>query len=267
MTHSTDPSGDRPDSTTHDDETTLGGGSAAAQRRRRALQEFLLARQMSFADLARSLGLATANAFYNFTNGRSDCLSLPMIERILDAYPAATFEELTGRPGRSRAPARPRQVANWVPHVIVVRMEARAGQWRRSAELPQDRLVLLPLPQPARSAGADAFGVVVAAPGAEQVYPVGALLVVRPYKGRGHLPEGTRVIVHRHRGHKVEVTVRETRFLDGALWLASCSTEMEHQEPLRPTPPPSRRQAATDVVDIAGVVVWALVPEKGIKPD
>ena len=265
MTQSNNPSDASPGGTNHDDDPVLGG-SVAAQRRRRALREFLQARNMRLADLARSLGLTTANAFYNFTNGHSDALSLPMIERILDVHPDVTFEELTGRPQCSVASQSPRRAPSWVPRLVVVRMEARAGQWRRSVDLPQDRLILLPLPRSARLAGTDAFGVVVAEPGAERAYPAGTLLVARPYDGRGRVAEGARLIVHRRRDRKVEVTIREARYVDGELRLASCGAEVDDQDLVCPSPIPSRRQASIDFVDIAGVVMWALAPEKGVKP-
>lgn len=266
MTSSNKKPGHAPDTSIHDDDA-LPGGPTAGQRRRRALQEFLRARDMRLADLARSLGLTTANAFYNFTNGYSDALSLPMIERILDVHPDGSFEELTGRPPRSAGqPPVPRRLPSWVPHLVVVRMEARAGLWRGSTELPPERTLLLPLPRSVRLAGAPAYGVIVATPGAERVYPAGSLLVVRPHDGRRILPEGARVIVHHRRLRRVEVTVREVRYLDGELWLASCSTAADHQQALRPTPPPSRRQASTETVDIAGAVIWALVPETGVRP-
>lgn len=83
----------------HDDEARHGS-PRAAERRRHALRRFLQRRSLSIAVLYRALGLSTGNAFYNFVNGRSDALSLPLIERILELYDDATFEELVGLPSR-----------------------------------------------------------------------------------------------------------------------------------------------------------------------
>ncbi len=54
-------------------------GQAAAQRRRHALQAFLDAEGMTATDLARSIGLPTPNAIYNFLNNRSESLSTPPV--------------------------------------------------------------------------------------------------------------------------------------------------------------------------------------------
>ena len=119
------------------------GDSDAADRRRRGLRNFLKARHLRVADPARSLGLSTANAFYNFINGHSDSLSLPMVEMILNFYPDTTFDEIVGRP-TPRLPQAPPRLATWVPRAIVVRSESRAGLWRATVELPPERQVTLP---------------------------------------------------------------------------------------------------------------------------
>ena len=45
----------------------------------------------------------------------------------------------------------------------------------------------------------------------------------------------------------------------------SCSTSEEHQAPLQPSLPLARGRAAgdNDIVDIAGIVIWAWVPQPG----
>jgi len=244
----------------------LGPGDAdAADRRRRGLTDFLQARHLRVADLARSIGLSTANAFYNFLHGRSDNLSLRMIEMILDFYPGTTFDELVGRQSR-RPPPPPQRAAPSVPGTVLVRSEARAGLWRSTVDLPLDRQVILPLPHTVKVSSSKAFGVAVGMPGAERAYPAGALLLARTYDGReGTPPDSTRVIVHRRRGPRVEVTIREIVTRDGELWLESCSTREEHRAPLQPSLPLARGRPAggIDIVDIAGVVVWAWVPQPG----
>ena len=240
-------------------------GAEAADRRRGGLRDFLKARNLRVSDLARTLGLSTANAFYNFFNGHSDALSLPLIEMLLDCYPDTTFDELMGRPSR-QALLLPARRVTARPRSIIVRSEARMGVWRNTVELSPERQVVLPLPHPIKRLGAKAFGVAVGLPGAERAYPAGSLLLARVYDGRQGPPaDRTRVVVHRRRGPKIEVTIREVVTRDGELWLEGCSTCVEHHAPLQPSLPLARGRAAggTDVVDVIGVVVWAWVSQTG----
>jgi hypothetical protein len=83
-----------------------GNPADNAERRREALRRFLRRFQVTPTELARRVGAPTGNSYYNFLNGRTRELSLDMIERILLAFPSATFEELVGLPNRSSSDAR-----------------------------------------------------------------------------------------------------------------------------------------------------------------
>ncbi len=69
---------------------------ADANRRREALKIILEAHRLTPTELSRLINCSRPNALYNFLKGRSAALSLDMIERILTALPAISFEELVG---------------------------------------------------------------------------------------------------------------------------------------------------------------------------
>ena len=253
------------------DDDARHGGPRAAERRRYALRRFLRRRSLSIADLYRALGLSTGKAFYNFDNGRSDASSLPLIERILELYDDATFEELVGLPSRPRSKSPARRIP-CPTHNVVVQMVLHAGERRRSVDLPYSEMSILPLPPMMQHPGRGAFGAVVGSHGAEQAYREGAILVCRDFKPGSLLPPpGTRVVVQHWQGKRVEAIVREVVLVDGEPWLISCSTSPERQRPLRPSALAERRNRLSenlpsdDTADILGVVMWSWMPEPGTR--
>ena len=77
---------------------------------RENIERLLRENRLKPAQLARKLGLANGNLFYNFRNGHSESLSADTLVRICDAFPGLTIDELVGRTpwrgvrGRSPAP-------------------------------------------------------------------------------------------------------------------------------------------------------------------
>lgn len=236
--------------------------AAAGQRRRQALQTFLDAQGIRVAELSRTIGLPTGNLLYNHLHDRSDALSVAVLERILDHFPDVTFEDLVGRkPRPRRAQPEPTHLSN---HNVVVSMSAAAGVWTRRAQWNPSRWTILPLPPAAPRFAPDGFGVAVAAPGAEAAYPVGSLLACHAFKPEETLAPGTRVIVVRTRGQRVEVTVRVADHQLGQTWLMILSTHPEHQEALRvPTSRGRVTSASGSGFRIAGTVAWAWIPQPG----
>lgn len=237
--------------------------AAAAQRRRRALQAFLDRLGMTPADLARTLGLSTANLIYNHLHGRSGSLSLPIIESIVDHFDDLTFEELLGR--KRSMPAEMATTASFDPtRTLAVTTVAASGVWSApdaSHRGPPATLMMPPLLAPL---GAGSFAVLVGAPGAEAAYPTGSLLACRRLQPDEVLVAGIRVIVHRRRDQHVEVTVREVAQQQGSTWLMSLSKRPEHQEALQL--PLSRKSTARHQgpdFHVEGVVAWAWIPQPG----
>lgn len=218
---------------------------------------------MTAADLARTLGLSTANAIYNHLNGRSGALSLPLIEAILDHFHGVTFNELTGRKPRSLSavmsdPGHDRQQA------VALTLEAVAGLWHPTGENSPPGITALSLPHQAAQLGANAFGVLVGSPGAEAAYPTGTLLACRRLQPGERLSPGQRVVVHRLNGLQAETTIREVAVQRGETWLLSLSTHPEHQTPVQVAASP-RQQPRHEGPGfrIEGVVAWAWIPQPG----
>lgn len=234
--------------------------AAAAVRRRNALAAFLHGRRLTEADLSRAIGLVNANLLYNFKHGRTNALSLGVIERILDRFPETTFEELTGRRPRaaSRAPTTNRFLD---PHVMIVGEVAAGVAVPRGGTAPS-RWKRLPLPLGATHPGPGGFAVIVGSPGAEAAYPVGSVLVCRLYRPGAPLPPGTRVIVRRRLEAGVEFSVRQATSLGAETWLVSLSTHPEHQEALRlPTARNGEAVRRPPGYRVDGVVTWAWMPQ------
>ncbi len=74
--------------------------SARSARLRENLLCLIAERGLTLAQLARRSGMPTANALYNFTNGRTAGLSQQTLEQICNAVPGITIDELVGRTAR-----------------------------------------------------------------------------------------------------------------------------------------------------------------------
>jgi transcriptional regulator with XRE-family HTH domain len=74
--------------------------AARSTRLRENLLRLIAEHRLTFAQLARRSGMPTANALYNFTNGRTAGLSQQTLEQICNAIPGITIDELVGRTAR-----------------------------------------------------------------------------------------------------------------------------------------------------------------------
>lgn len=221
---------------------------------------------MTAADLARTLGLSTANLVYNHLHGRSGSLSLPIIEAILDQFEGLAFEELTGRkPPRSSdrtTAAKPASILT-----VLVDLEAVAGLWRSKEQVGGKGVIALPLPAHATALHSETFGVCVGGHGAEDAYPAGSILLCRRLDPGERLVAGHRVVVNRFCDDTVETTIREVAVYAGDIWLMSLSNHPEHQAALQ-VPRASYLRPSDDGpgFQIEGVVAWAWIPQPGTTP-
>lgn len=70
---------------------------AAGDRRRRALRRIMACHDLTPTDWARRAGIESANMLSNFLTGRSHSLHLSMLEKLADAIPGTTIDQLSGR--------------------------------------------------------------------------------------------------------------------------------------------------------------------------
>jgi hypothetical protein len=227
---------------------------AAASRQ--SLASVLEAADLTVTDAARQAGFSP-NILYNFLNGHSASLSAETLRMLAQVIPGASIATLVGDdPSVDVAP---------VVRPIQVRGQAMAGLMRPAFDLPlpQQRAVAFPIDDAMLAAGA--FGVVVASPGAEKIYPDGSILVCIPtgtYEGA--IITGKRIILQRIRDGKVEVTVREIDIEANEAWLWLRSTHPEYQAPVR-MPYVGGGFAAwvagPDRFAVAAVVVAAYIPQ------
>jgi hypothetical protein len=197
-----------------------------AEQRRRALRETLTNADMTPTDAARAAGLPSANAIFNFLQGRSGTLSQTTLEKLAQAIPGASLASLAGLESTD----------NVAPPVraIQVRAAAAAGLMQSAFDLPlrQQTQACMPISEELHTTGA--FGVIVREPGAEKLFPEGSILVCVPmHSYDGQLRDGNKVILQRIVGGKVEVTVRELELQANEAWLWPRSTHHEHQNPVR----------------------------------
>ena len=222
---------------------------AKATTRREALKDFMTQYELSPTELARRIGLTNPNLFYNFLSSRSSSLSLQTLELIREAFPGSNSSGLLD--GCLTRQETCRVVA-----------EARAGVGQPSLMLPTNRQTQLVLPPGFLHGGEGIFAVRVEAPGADELYPTGSILICRPYGG-SRLPARPRVIVQQKLGAGVEVTVRELVIRAGTAWLRPRSSHPDHQEPI-PMPWPPREAvnpATNDGTAIVGIVLASWQPE------
>jgi hypothetical protein len=192
---------------------------AEAERRRAGLRRELDRNDLTPADAARLAGFPTANALYNFLNGRTRSLSHETLEALAKVIPGATVGTLSGiEAARHQTP--------WVRSVIV-QVEARANEWRQSGSLPLSEQFEAPMPIEPEEIAGGAFGAIVRPPGAEMFYPDGTLLVCMPLPNDVELGDGSVVLLERMRNadRRVEITVRQIRVLDDKGWLWMPSTD------------------------------------------
>jgi hypothetical protein len=201
-----------------------------ADRRRAGLRALMQAKSINPTTLAQMSGLTSPNALFNFLHGRTQSLSLDLIEPILRAFPDVSFRELTGlKPGSSGN----RHDAGGAPTPpVFVSVETSGGVWQPKFELPADQWTALAVPDHVAANTAGLFGVRVRTPGADMLYPDGTVLICRRL-GRGHpAPQaGCRYVVQERRAQRFRVTVQEARIFEGQMWLWPRSSHPKLQTP------------------------------------
>jgi hypothetical protein len=241
-----------------------------AERRRIALRRLLDHHHMTPTGLARVIGTKTPNAIFNFLNGYSGSLSQRTLEKILAAFPDGSADDFIGRPTRnvSVVPEGRGELPGYrVVHVAAV---AKAGAWRLTFDLPAAEQSTFLVPVTFGIDGPGIFAVRVEAPGAEQIYPPGAVLICGPAPADiATLTPGARVVVQTIRDGLTEVTIREAVLHDGKTWLWPWSTHPDHQAPvLAPWHRSALERARTgEVVKIAAFVYASWQPEWPTTPD
>lgn len=226
----------------------------AADRRRAALRRLLAEHSITPAELARRAGLPNPNAIYNFLNCRSLALSVTTLEKIMTVMPASGIGSLIGHPGATSNPAPCPSPEGYIAVPIVA--HAKAGVLHPTGLMPEAEQKTLLVPSPLFGRDSNAIAVQVDRPGAERLYPAGAVLIctVLPPRIR-QFEEGEHLVVQHHRPDGVETTVRRVSNVRRETWLFPESTDPAAQQPL-PAPWDSAR-LGLDVRAIARVLaVW-----------
>lgn len=226
--------------------------TVGALRRRKALQDFIRANDLEPAAWARQAGLRSANAIYNFLNGRSSSLNSETYERLARAVPGTTVAQLVGEKSSHR-PA--------LSHTIRIREAAAAGVWRLSPELPEDEQEGASIPEGAMRAQG-AFGVRLEGNDMDLDWPKSTLFVVTPLLMTDGVKDNNLVLVRRtSRDRKFETTIREIRrdTVDPKrAWLWPRSSKPEYQTPIPcPWPVEGAFDDAGDKLEVTGVAIGA----------
>lgn len=182
--------------------TTATESNSDGNRRRKALGDFLKRRGLSMAELVKALDIGYGTLLYNHKSGRSEALSVPVVEKILDRFPDATFEELTGRGPRKIAA--PDDLRYRPGQSIMLCGEAASGIWALHPRWHRFRWQPLHLPPGVAHPGPGSFAISVGL-GAEAALPIGSYVVCKEYQGGTPLSDGLRVVIHRYREKRTEV--------------------------------------------------------------
>lgn len=164
--------------------------------RRRAIIAVMDQKQMRAAEWARLAGLPNANPLYNFLNRHSNSLAQGTLEKLAKAV-NVSVAELVGE----------RQAMQKRADVVPVRVEAASGMWHDSYDAGGRVSGTLPIPPGIKVDEA----AIITDGHASLLYRPGTIIGIQSIAsmvGRG-LMNGDRVLLHRVRGGKNEVTVRQ----------------------------------------------------------
>lgn len=247
------------------------GSEDRAEARRDAFKAMMHRLDTYPTDIARRAGLSNANSLFNFLSKRSASLAQSTLDRIVAAFPGTRADEWTGRlppdpafrPGNLWAVAR----GGWP----VLTCEAEAGAWRRSARLPPQKWVLVPMPSDLPPPGPLAFAVRLKGRGADLLYPVGTVAVCLPLQQMlPSISTGCRVLVRLERRQRHELTVKELVIEEAQAWLWPRSSDPVHHAPIAvpwPLHGPVAVGAGVDatLLSIEGAVVATWQPEAALS--
>jgi hypothetical protein len=191
---------------------------------------------MTSTQLARTCGLPppTINRFLNITKGAPRNLNATTISRIQRMAerllsPSAAMKRV------DRAVLTPRTTSlgrRWTIRSVEVIGKVEAGATRIMAELPAEERYLWPAPIEAEYQSNFVIGLEIDDDSADEIYPLGTIVTCVAFAelGRGPRP-GERVVVHRMREKKVEVTIREYYVdHDANAWLVSRTSRPDLRE-------------------------------------
>lgn len=167
----------------------------------------MLKNNLNPAEWARLAGLPTANAIYNFLNGRSSGLSQDTLQRLSDALPSTLVSDLMGETMAKKIEREPDERIK----TIKVRSLSKAGLWRRIYEIPtadQEEINILQEPGVAIDEA-----VLVADDSCDRLYPKGSYALIRRMRQGEIVEDGDTVVVLRSRRRRNieehEVTIRQ----------------------------------------------------------
>jgi hypothetical protein len=211
------------------------------------------------AELVKALDIGYGTLLYNHKSGRSEALSVPVVEKILDRFPDATFEELTGRGPRKIAA--PDDLRYRPGQSIMLCGEAASGIWTLHPRWHRFRWQPLHLPPGVAHPGPGSFAIIVGQ-GAEAALPIGSYVVCKEYQSGTPLSDGLRVVIHRYREKRTEVRLFEVLNDKKEVWLRSLSTSALHQEAFK-VPQSKDGAFVTEGIefDIVGIMLWAWIPQ------
>lgn len=203
------------------EERSSGRKAKVADLRRRAFRTFMLRHNLNPAEWARLAGLPTANALYNFLNGRSAGLSQDTLQRLSDAVPNTLVSDLMGETAAKRIePEQDERIKT-----IKVMSVARAGLWRRLYEIPsadQEEVTIVQQPlTPVDEA------VLISDDSCDRLYPNGSYALIKRLDQGGTVEDGDTVVVQRTRRRRNidehEVTIRQINCERGnrLIWCSS----------------------------------------------
>ena len=234
-----------------------------ADRRRAGLRALMRSKGINPTSLANRAGLTGPNALFNFLNGRTQSLSLELIERILQAFPEASFRELVGLKSRSPTGVR-HDPGGALALRVFVSVKTSGDAWLPQFELPPDLWATFLVPDHVAADTGELFGVRVREPGAELLSPDGTVLICRRLRGESFEPvAGCRYVVQERRAKSCRVTVQEARIFEGQVWLWPCSSHPRHQTPTLlarncvETTPSSRHP----MISLEGLVIGSWQPD------
>lgn len=170
-----------------------------ADRYRRSLQAIAVRHfEGNYSAWSRAAGLANANSLYNFMSRRSGSLATRTLERLCQAVPGLTLNDLTGEGASLKVDI----------DILPVRQKAAAGVWLERESALTDELGRVAVPVELGLPCSEA--VLVADGHIDEVYAPGTRLGCVPLAALDRpLRHGDRVLVRRTRNGLAELTVRE----------------------------------------------------------
>lgn len=193
---------------------------------------------MTSTQLARACGLPppTINRFLNATKGAPKNLNANTISRIQRMAERLLSPSKSLKRGAIDRVAAPPRVAStgrrWTIRSVEVIGAVEAGARRAAAEWSAEEKYLWPAPIEAEYQSNFVVGLEIKDDSADVIYPVGTIVTCVAFTelGRGPRP-GERVVMHRHVGDEIEVTVREYYIdQDANAWLLSRTSRPDLQE-------------------------------------